>query len=126
MELKKLIGGVCLVLLLPVGAGAQDVNLHYLTGTMSAQSCEWFPSAGKFLCGASIKVTAPEPHFSSTNPVFIPAELIGEAIGQSGVLTLPRRVMVLYFLTDFGTDEEYPGIIRSPVKAYYVYDLGPT
>lgn len=115
-------------------AQVQDQNLHTLVGTMDSCGCTCFtitppPASGPtcdWICHAHFVVAAPSPHWDECNPAFINAEIVEQSLGQCNAMqpTLPRKVQMLYWLEAHGYDFVH-GLIRSPIRGYYLTDLGP-
>lgn len=100
-----------------------DENLHQLKGTLTACWCDYYPGTGDWLCWANFSVTAPSQYFAD-DPTTVLVEIRGQALGQCSTLqnSLPEsNVRMLFWLEAAGTDYVH-GVIRSPVKGYYLID----
>lgn len=113
--LRKLIMLFVLVAITTGGrVSAQELNRHSLVGTMTAQSCQYFPTTADWLCWITVRETDTEKD--------IVIEVQGEAIGQAGQLgsSLPRNVIVKFVLEVGGIDF-LRGVVRSQARGYYIY-----
>lgn len=139
--MRTLKGLLVFALLLCAVAASADSNLHTLAGTMDSCSCEFYPVpggppcgtpedpfaiCGDWICRAHFVVAAPSPHWDEETPAFINAEIVEQAIGQCGAMhaSLPRKVQMLFWLEAHGIDFVHGGIVRSPIRGYYLVDQG--
>lgn len=131
MKLKTVV-----VLLLLLGAPIEvrgDSNLHQLTGTLTDCWCEFIPDfneeIGVWFCYSTFEIAAPTPHYSPENPVTVTVEIVEQAVGQCGETLfplLPRQVRASFWVdrAELYINHLNRRVTRSPVRVYYLEDLG--
>lgn len=121
--MKALVFSLALAVLGAVGAQAADQNLFVATGTLSSCGCVYYSATADWVCQTVLSMDGPAPHFSPEAPSVPPVELTGQSLGQCSALTLPRHVQALFFTAPAGIDYVH-GLVRTPIKIYFLIDLG--
>lgn len=101
-------------------------NTYAAKGVLTSCGCTYFPTTADWICQGSIEFDGPTPHFSPAATTTVGIELVEQGIGQCASIqaSLPRKVSALFWTEAAGLDFVHGGIVRSPIRAYYLVDQG--